>query len=378
MRRKSNRYYPPANRFSQLMRGAAPFISRASRAARFNLARSRTRLRQNRQIRSRPGVLGGTDANQRLIYVRTNMPRRKKRQWRSFVKKVNAVDEKDLGTRTYLFNNQIQHTISSSGSSSHQGCLTLGLYCLGGQTSTQPYLRDLALIGSSENVQAETVTAGGTVYPTTKVMFHSGIFDLTLRNASVQNIGTPSVPNIVNSGDIELDLYEITLNRDDQTFWNGSTVNQWNSLSELFNFLDTPEIGGTGNGMNIEDRGATPWEFPHQLGRYRCQINKKTKFFIPNGRTITYQMRDPKRHVFQYGDLTGSFSINKTGVTKFLYIIYKLVPGLSQANNPVLLPAQYDGRIELGVTRKYMYKIEGFNEDRERYVTSDVSVVNPV
>lgn len=329
------------------------------------------------RTQSRSGVLGGTDANQRLIYARKSMPRRKRRNWRRFVKKVNAVDERELGTRTVLFNNQIQATVGSGGSSDKQGCLTLALYSFGGNT-TAPYLRDGRQIGGLENRGNPTSAAGDTVYPTTKLMFHSAILDLTIRNASVEGTGAaPPAAATVISGDLELDLYEITVNEPLNQF-NGTSVTLWENLSQLLNGQDVPEIGGTGTGIAIQDRGASPWEFPTQLGPYRVRINKKTKFFIPSGRTITYQMRDPSRRVCQLQELDGDFSINKRGWTKFVFMVYKLVPGLFQTGNAVPPgPGIYDARIEVGNTRKYMYKVEGINEARERYISSSVATVNP-
>ncbi|AXH77829.1 MAG: capsid protein [Cressdnaviricota sp.] len=331
---------------------------------------------QRRKLSSR-GVLGGSDANAQVIYRRKRMPKKKRRRWRRFVQKVNAVDERDLGSRTVLFNTQISaYNSSAAAGNREQGALTLGLYTIGGQSSTRADLQDLRRIMTLENTANPTAALGSTVYDTTKYLFQSGVVDITIRNGSVRAVGAGSYTQL--DGDIECDMYEISLSRSDiyrfdQT---AGTVNQWNDLSELLNANDTPEIGGAGVGMSISDRGASPWEFPQQIGQTRLKIWKKTKFFIPNGRTITYQLRDPKRHVVVAQDTSQLFSINRPGLTRFVYLVWKLVPGLIQGG-PAPAAGEYDARIEVGCTRKYMYKIEGVNEDRERYLADTVAPVLP-
>lgn len=331
-----------------------------------------------RKTRFTGGVLGGSDANARVIYRRKSMPRKKRRQWGRFVKKVNAVDERDLGSRTVLFNDRIDANVSQTSlynytlSATSQGALTLGLYTIGGQPGTANWLRDLQQIAGLENYNNPTAAAGATVSPNTKFMFHSGVLDITIRNTSV-GLSAELIP--FEAGDIELDLYEITINTNNLNQYTAPSIEQYNTISEIFARNDAAEIGGTGVGIGPSDRGATPWEFPNQLGQFRIRINKKTKYFIPQGRTVTYQLRDPARHVTTPNEMTQMFSINKRGVTKFVYLMWKLVPGLTQVS---ATPAggTYDARISVGVTRKYMYKVEGINDDRERLISAS-GVVTP-
>lgn len=338
--------------------------------------RSSASLVNRRNITSR-GVLGGSDANAQVIYRRTRMPKKKRRRWRRFVQKVNAVDERDLGSRTVLFNTQISaYNSSATAGNRDQGALTLGLYTIGGQSATRVDLQDLRRIMTFENTANPTAALGSTVYDTTKYLFQSGVVDITIRNGSVRSTVAGSYSTL--DGDIECDMYEISLSRSDTYRFDqaAGTLNQWNDLSEVLNANDVPEIGGAGLGMSISDRGASPWEFPQQIGQTRMKIWKKTKFFIPNGRTITYQMRDPKRHVIVAQDTSQLFSINRPGLTRFVYLVWKLVPGLIQGG-PAPAVGEYDARLEVGCTRKYMYKIEGVNEDRERYIADAVSPALP-
>lgn len=297
------------------------------------------------------GILGGTNADQRLVYRKKNMPKRMKKRWRSFIKKVNAVDEKDLGTRTVLINDLILHSYTSG-----QGCQTLALY--GFVNSVHGYTNDMNAIGQLENEGNPTAAAGATIERNSKIIFKSAVMDITLRNVStVKN--AENVEVLAPDAAIELDIYEMLLKKDTSD----NTV-RWNSVSGLLNAYDEQQIGGGGVGIGIGDRGCTPFEQTSALGRNRMTVTKKTKYFIPNGQTITWQCRDPKRHVCRYGDLEVNDGWVKPGWTKVYYLVYKLVPGLSVGT----AIGEYQGKLAIGNTRKYSYKVEGFNEPRERYL----------
>lgn len=329
--------------------------------------RAETMTRRGR--RSSAGTLGGTNADMRSIYRRKRMPRKKRKRWVRFVRKVHAVADKELGTRTVLFNDQITQRNTNS---SNQSTLSLALYSF---ANTTGYLNDLYQIGQLENEGDPSAADGATINRNSKVMFQSAIMDITIRNISDKLTSVDPGNPILNTysaapeAAIELDIYEVMVNREltdvSLTFRN---------LSQVFNVADDPEIGGTGNGIYIESRGASPFEFGAQMGRRKVKILKKTKFFIPNGQTITWQVRDPKRRTIQYGDLEREESYNRPGWTKHFFLIYKLVPGLSQGNTL----GDIRPSIAVGCTRKYAYKVEGFNEPRERllgstYVTGHIA-----
>lgn len=347
-------------------RAFSNYAQRARQLARrtnIRLARGRTRVLYKRKYsRTTPGILGGTNADNRLIYRKKSMPRKKKRRWRAFVKKINFIEEKELGTRTVLFNDQIN--VANGGATGTQGCLSLAQYpCNNDQKG---WLNDLAAIGGLENTANPTAAAGGTINENTKIMFHSAIMDVTIRNVSTVNNGTSDVA--APEAALELDVYEIIMRKE-----TSNNAQNFYSLSALLNTYDEPEIGGTGTGISIQDRGATPFEFGSAIGRWGLKILKKTKYFIPNGQTITFQNRDPKRRVCRYGDLTKTEGFNMSGWTRHYYLIWKLVPGLTQGTTATT----YKASIAVGSTRKYMYKVEGFNEPRERLLGASYNPGNP-
>lgn len=337
-------------------------LSRVARQARYARGRSQT-LRRTKV--SRAGILGGTNADMRSIYRRKRMPRYKKKRWVRFVKRVNAVADKDLGLRTVLWNDQLTQTNTSSS----QSTLTLALYSV--RNASFGYLDDLKRIGDLENEGNPTSAAGDTISINSKVMFQSAVMDITIRNTTDRlktiDPGNPLLNTYESAPDaaIELDIYEVYQRN---MASDSSTI--FESVTQMLNAYDDKEIGGAGTGIGIQDRGASPFEFGAQMGRLGLKILKKTKFFIPNGQTITWQVRDPKRRKMTYGELTRHESYNKAGWTKQYYLIYKLVPGLTQGT----AIGDCRTRLSIGLTRKYSYKVEGFNEPRERLFGSNYSV----
>jgi len=333
---------------------------RAALNARVSRGRTRT-ISRNRYIQ-RNGILGGTNADVRNVYRKKRMPAKKRKRWARFIKKVNAVDERELGTRTVLFNDTI---VTRHTNPVHQGCLTLGLYSF--KNATRGWLDDLNQIGQLENEGDPTAATGGTIDRNSKIMFHSAVMDLTIRNTSELQTAA-GIYSLDAVAAIELDVYDIILGGNTQD--NTAT---YTSLSELLNGYDDKEIGGTGTGISIEDRGATPFELPSNIGRFKLKVLQKTKYFIPNGQTITLQERNPKRKVCRYGELETNDGFNKKGWTRFKYIIYKAVPGVSVGS----AVGTYRMSITCGLTRKYMYKVEGFNEPRERLLGTSYNPGNP-
>lgn len=327
-------------------------IASAARAA-LGGAFSRTATQTKRQTTSGQGVT--TQYDQKRIYRKRRMPRFRKRRWRRFVKRVNAVAEKELGTRTVLFNQSTQFQNTTPG---NQVIGVAGLYTL---RSTLAYNGDLFQISGLENVADQTAALGETIDDTTKYMFHSGVLDLTIRNDS-----TFTLDGIVFSLDsrakLELDIYEISVGKTAR-----DATGNFNSISTILEDGETitKTIGGAGTQIRLRNRGATPWDLPAGLAKFNIKVWKKTKYFIPNGDTMTYQIRDPRRHVFQQRELAQSEGCNYPRLTRHLLILAKLVPGLtlgSSANT-------FQESVYMGITKKYFYKVEGMNDTRDRLIT---------
>lgn len=320
-------------------------IGRAIRLAR---NRSMTRTMTQRKRTSGYGVTSQHDS--KLIYRKKSMPRYKKRRWRAFKSKVNAVAEKEMGSRTVVFNKSLTFSNTTSG---NQVVASVYLY---GQASTSSHASDLSNISALENAGNPTAAAGITVDPSTKYLFQSGVLDITVRNATTRDTGTV----FDSAAKMEVDIYECTMRTGAEE---SGTVLQ--TIEQAFgdNKTRTPGLNGAGAEIDYTLRGVTPFDLTYVLSRWGIKIWKKTKFQVPNGETFSYQIRDPKRHTMTQRDLSAKDGFNRPGVTRVLFITAKVAPGLTVGAGAGV----YQESIIIGCTRKYLYKIEGANEDRTAY-----------
>lgn len=342
----------------------APYVRSGLQRARQYMSSRQNQRRAGRRMRRGKGPsYSGQGITEQYdvanIYRKKSMPRYKKRRWRKFIKKVNAVSERDLGSRTVVFNDQLTQTANTAN---QQGVLTLALYP---QKSSNNWLNDISAISAIENFEANPTTAAGiTIEKSTKFLFQSGVLDLTVRNTSFQTDATST------GCKLELDVYEIYMSKDAIIGTSGQ-----NNLSSVFAAADadTKVIGGGANTITIQSRGVTPWDVTYALSRYGVKIQKKRKYFLEAGGTFTYQMRDPSRYVLDQNDMFDRAGCNRRKMTKFLYLFYKAVPGITVGTSA----GEFQQQISVGVTRKYLYKIEGANDDRDQVITGAVTVGNP-
>lgn len=291
--------------------------------------------------------------DKKTIYRKRSMPRFKRRRWRKFKSKVLAVSERSLGSRTYVFNTQETPVANLPGT---QLVYDVSLY---GFKSTVGRHNDMVNIVQRENTGDSTAAAGETIDETTKFLFQSGVLDITIRNSSFNNEGPGTDVPIA----VEMDIYEVYVSKD--------TDNTANDLNTFIDLLvkagnDSKQIGGgtlPANALSIVKRGATPWDIPTALSRYRIKIAKKTKYFLSAGQTMTYQFRDPKRRTIERQRVNERSGYSRPGWTKTMLIIAKAVPGFIVGTTEGTATVQ----LNIGMTRKYLYKIEGMNDTREYY-----------
>lgn len=268
------------------------------------------------------GVTIQHDAQQQ--YSKKRMPRRKRRQWARFVKKVAAVNVRNLGTRTVLFNTQMSFATTTTTQSVYG-------FCLYGWNSTQA---DSAFTCGNQDMQKiflndpQIQKSGAPTAPINgKIQMHSGVMDVTFCNN-----GTSA---------LEMDLYIVHHRK-----WVKSDVcvtgfSTAASNTGPINTSNPDEIG-------LGTRGSTPFDFPLALSSEGLKIMKKTKYFIPpNGGVVTYQVRDPKNHLVNADSMTSNSGYAWPGKTVTALVVIKNVTGISQAVT-----------LNVGVTRKYSYTVE--------------------
>lgn len=317
--------------------------------SKFRNAATQTMTMRKKSFRSGVGTTSNYD--KKLIYRKSYMPKRRRRRWVRFIKKVDAAAERDLGLQTVLFNNSISFFNQTSG---QQGECSFALY---GMNSSLSRWNDVRHIAQNVNILAPTPTVGHMMDLTTKIIFKSAILDITVRNTSYFTADATQAPAMP----LEVDVFEMTSGKQ----MTDSVNTDPDALLAAFaiSATDTTNISGAGTGIQIISRGANPWDIPQALSSFKLKVLKKTKYFLPAGATFTYQMRDPKRHVGTQQYLSEYAGINKPGWTKMVMIIFKGVPGFSIGPGP----SGYTEQITVGHTRKYAYVFQGENERRDRY-----------
>lgn len=341
-------------------RGPGGLLGGVRNAARLGLfsrfrqrnSRSFTNQKRSKQTRSGQGVTTQHDA--RLIYRKRRMPRGRRRRWKRFRNKVLSVSEKDLGTQQIVFNRVLPTSFTQNLIAGQQLVTGFGLYTL---RSGSSWYNDLSQIATYFNNAAMTSATGLPVDPSTKIIFQSAVLDVTVRNNSTNNNNPDSAARM------EVDVYELTMKHTAEE--TGTTYSTLEGILSQ-NISQTKAIGG-GATTKIDyfSRGATPFDLSYVLSRFGIKIYKKTKYQLSNGDQFTYQMRDPARHSVTFREISNQDGFNLPRLSKFVLIIGKLAPGLSIG--PTGVANQYQEQLAIGITRKYVCKVENYTEDRSAY-----------
>ena len=142
------------------LRGAMRYYNSRSTRGRQGMKRkrgSRTRTMQKRK-RKTSGLGVTFEHDRQPIYLRKPMPFKKKRNWIQFNKKVNAVAEKELGTRTVVFNTQFN---AINDIETNHGVRDVALYSL---NSTRAQGNDLNNISALETRQVHQNKVNSSIY----------------------------------------------------------------------------------------------------------------------------------------------------------------------------------------------------------------------
>lgn len=303
---------PQGGRYRKIIRTGINFAGRL--AGNYLMNRFRKRSSEN-------GVTAQYDKVTQ--YTKKYMSKRKKRQWKKFSKKVNAVLDKSLGTRTVVFNDSI--LLHENAGFQAFGAAALYGHC-GADDNRDTGFRDIFRIC---NRDSDIMTNGTDGANPSKITFMSGVIDFTVRNSG--------------ESPIELDLYEIDVRTDNtkEPNWNRTRAE-----AEAF----TNGIPGASGTISLALRGTTLFDLPNMISGDKLKIFKKKKFFLPPGNTCTHQYRDPTNHyynanlinIFDQAD-EGSYALRK--MTKIFVFVAKNIIGTDTVIT----------NVNVGVTRKYSY-----------------------
>ena len=353
----------PVN-FNNRRRFAYPGGSLARRVRpRYNLrsARMFTRMARPSMPRIRAGQ-GVTDHfDRRTIYRKKLMPRYKKRRWIRFVKKVQAVSEKTLGTKTIVFNNSATQEIDYfTGGGVNDNLQIVGYACLYGVDSASGSSGD-GFLGSKDLQSIYTNSTSSN--QASLLCFRSAVLDLTFVN---RNYGTDGTTAENWNEALEIDVYEVTVRK------NLSYETNPLGLVAAFSYAAT-QTGAYGSYTKISDlnqRGVTPFDLPQAMAQFGVKIWKKTKFRVQVNQSFTYQLRDPRSHNIDKDSMDDVLGVNMPGITRYVLWTAKPVAGFTL--NPQFNTSGWTnifGRLCVGATRKYSLVVNESGAKQDGYVT---------
>lgn len=267
------------------------------------------------------------------------MPRRKRRRWVRFKRKVDAVQFTGLGTQSIVFNSS-DYINAAAGA---QGVGSIALYGLSGLSGTDGNV----LMGQND---LEMIKTNASFNDAKQVTFRSAVLDVTCKNEPVssEDPGTQ----------IEVDVYEYVWRPKRQTPIGTSGQSGLAALQQ--GFFSQATIG-SGAALQPTTRGVTPFQCPEAMSWIK--ILKKTKFFLPVGSTFTYQIRQPKNFWFDMGDPnTFGAQENCRGRTRGLFFFVKGVPTLATAST--------GANLVIGCTRTYEYKVEAITDNQDAFIVA--------
>jgi len=281
---------------------------------------------QTTTTRKRSGVDVTSQRDAKMQYRFKRAPRKLRRRMRRAGKKFKAQLMKNIGCNIAVKNEEMTIAVTGAG----QGYGAVHLYGTSGIDigAIERGGGDLNDIFSNDS----RVSSGES-----KLLFNTGILDVTLYANTL---------NGANQTDkMELDVYEVQYN--DETK-DTSFIGAMNTARPRIEV-----IPGFVNELNITTRGVSLFDFPGLTEQLGMRIVKKTKIFLSPGNFATYQIRDRKNYYITKQDITDSVGFIKPYTTKGLVFVLKPVTG----------DAQQDVSLNVGITRRYNYKvIEGFKK----------------
>lgn len=264
-------------------------------------------------------------------YRKRRMPRRKRKIWKKFVKKVTAVELSNAATKTVVFN----HRMVQSSTPGNQAFLSFCLYGVNGSPdgNNQIGYQDMfKLFDNEPGIKQQAVGSPAANYPASgKLHFNTGVLDFTLRN--------------LGEVDAEVDIYY---------GYHVKNVNNINLLTQVADSLrqhfisttsDPIVSGNTSLGLGL--RGVTPFDCSSVLSESGFHILKKQKFNMEPNKSVFIQHRDANNHQLDQDDLS-TIGYAKRKLTYEVLIVHK--PSVTSVDNAV-------STIGVGVTRKYGYSI---------------------
>lgn len=276
-----------------------------------------------------------------MQYRKKKMPRRKKRAWIKFSRKVNAVISKAHGTKTAVFNGTCYRQIGAGVN--QQGIMGCFLYGKSGVWNQGGGIAEVGLRDLYEMMKDRSDD-------NRKFMYSSAVLDLTAKNVGTANL--------------EVDLYFVSFGEDLSE--KGECFQEAVIAAEN----ETTTINVQYTGLQLQQRGVTLFDLPVLTKALKMKIWNKRKYFLPVGQTFTYQYRDPKSHFIPQSRVKEFVSNEAIEAGEGQFIYPYLTRGVIVVFKKVTSEDGLVGDLNIGCTRKYCYKDIASTLDEDGYNTT--------
>lgn len=305
---------------------------------------SRTTTRSGRK-----GIDAGGTSTQRdvkTIYRKKSMPRYKKKTWKKFVKKVQAVNEMETGTTTRNIISNISTSVSPLG----QSFVSTHLYgYTGADASGEAGSGDMNFIAFTDlalnRTDYDVPAPNSDMYKLTgawdnKIKFISARLQLDIHN-------TGSQPVIC-------DMYFLEYNKKSVD----SRLNLAFSVGYDISSIVRPPSGSTPPKTQLTQYGVSLFDMGEAISRGGFTVKKVKSYQIPAGDIVTEQIRDPRTYIVDMQLLqadTAKFAHPK--YTETLLLVYR---------NP---DTEASATVQCTAVRSYKYQIHGVNRTATAYTS---------
>lgn len=340
---RTNQMYQVMARSALRRYGPRVLKAGAKRVARYAISRYSKRRSSNKRGGSKETAFLTYDNDFKTDYRYKRMPRRKRRAWKKFTKKVDAVINKSQGLKKHLYT-RVFNTSSPTSQTFYDSAM---LYTPDARVDTLDadigtMFREMLPAGSFDD--AYNLATVGDI--SSFLRFESAVMEVTWTNNGV-------APLII-------DLYYVRCRKDFPL----TSTNVQNNAQGIYNlgFLKQERVEdiNDGNvpfvtGQTAIQYGTTPFQSPLFCQHYK--VLTKQKLVIAPGNTISRTLKDSKNRRINATDIRAS--ICKRNLTHGYFWQHYGVPGVVEV--PVVAVSS---NLTTVVTKKYSYYIPVSNKDQ--------------
>lgn len=281
-----------------------------------------------------------TQRDDKLAYRKRRMPRRKRKAWKKFVRKVVAVEIKDRGLQTL----KMKYFSNRNVGVNSQAVIAAHLYGNAGVVSPGPEEagnRDIQQLRAQANTKPENYIkqVGGVTNPqipndgiSTPIRMQSAILDLVLRNNGNQTVMA--------------EIYHVWYAKDTLS------TSFLSANSESFSTSIATQIGGStfitdNDKVEIQQRNVSLFDMGDLLAKLNIKIRSVREVQLSAGAIHKVQIRDPKNYhidLMQKGGTNSGYVDTKLTES---YIVFIKNFGTETQN------------VSFYIDRTYKYTIEG-------------------